>query len=351
MDLVQRRDRLYRGTVIAAMLFAVVTCGVLICFKSYEEYFDSHGRIAVVAEAALVEQKNAALSSIRKRNFKVTIVDEPGAGLVIPFAAQTQKSNISISEEFTQNKLVITLKNGTSYIKEGATLTSDSDWMDAVGVYRHEQDIVIEVYCLETSGYQMAYENERLTLSFLPLREQYAHRVVVYVPWSNRNHIHRNEWIQTVQKLEEEYPVKIFSSISMQEEYTAESVAEFANQIHADMVVGMELVDSEQEEVVTLCNPDYFIPEFGNVELAALQEQEYAQKTGLHAVGIKRYDETQSWIGKLRVPAALTQFSFPLGSEHVEQTYHRNQQMMGALESMIKQMTETYWTAEEALEQ
>lgn len=343
MELVQKRDRLYRGTVIATVLFTLAACGLLFCFKYYEEYFDSHGRIAVVAEAALVEQKKATLSPIRKRNFPVTIVDEPGAKLVIPFQVQTQKSNITVCEEFTQRKLVITLKNGTSYMQEGAVLTSDSAWMEAVGVYRHDDDIVIEIYCHDTCGYQTIYENGMLTLSFLPLREQYENLIVVYTPWSNRNNIHINEWNQTIQKLQDDYKVKIFSTIAMQEEYTAEAVIEFANRVHANMVIGMELVDSETAQVVTTCNPEYFIPEFGNVELAALQEQEYAQKTGLTAAGIKNCEDTQDWIKASGVPTALTQFYFSLDQKHVEQTYNLNQKMMEALANIVKQIADTYW--------
>lgn len=346
MDFVQKRDRLYRGTVIATVLFTLIACGLMVCFKYYEDYFDSHGRIAVVAEAALVEQKNAALSSVRKRNFRVTIVDEPGAKLVIPLLMQTQKGNITVCEEFTQKKLVITLKDGTSYMEEGAVLTSDSAWMEAVGVYRHDDDIVIEVYCHDTCGYQTTYENGMLTLSFLPLREQYENLIVVYTPWSNRNNIHRNEWNQTIQKLQEDYQVKIFSTIAMQEEYTTEAVIEFANHIHANMVIGMELVDSDAAEVVTVCNPEYFIPEFGNVELAALQEQEYAQKTGLAAAGLMMCGEAQEWMKQSKMPTALTQFYFSLDQKHVEQTYNLNQNMMEALESVVEQISDTYWMSD-----
>ena len=203
MDMIQKRDRLYRGTLIATILFTLAACGLMISFKSFEAYFDSHGRIAMVAEAALVGQENAMTSSIRKRNFPVTVVDEPGARLVIPFTAQIPKDKITIYEEFVQNKLVITLKGGVSYVEEGAVLTSDSAWMEAVGVYMNDGDIVIEVYCQEACGYQTAYENRTLTLSFLPLRDQYERIIVVYTPWENRSHLLINEWSQVLQKMQE----------------------------------------------------------------------------------------------------------------------------------------------------
>ena len=340
MDLVQKRNGLYRGAVIAAGVFALVAFGLMSCFKYYEDYFDSHGRIAVVAEAALEEQNNAAFRAIRKKNFRVAIVDEPTGRLVVPFCGQVPMSNITVSEEFTQDKLVVTLKRGASYIKEGAVLTSDSTWMEAVGVYRRDEDIVIEVYYHDVCGYQMVYENDMLTISFLPLREQYEKFIVVYTPWNNRNIMHRNKWSQTIQKLQEEYSVKIFSSIAMQEEYSAHEVMEFANRIHADMVIGMELVNSNDSRVVTVCNPQYFIPYFGNVELATLLEHEFAQMTGLPEMGVKSLGEEQEWLAMSGVPTALTQFYVSLGQNNVEQNYNLNQKMMKALSNIIEQVTE-----------
>ena len=342
MDFVQKRSGLYRGAVVAVVVFALVAFGLMGCFKYYEDYFDSHGRIAVVAGAALVEQNNASLSAVRKRNFRVNIVDEPTAKLVVPFEAQTEMDNITVCEEFTQNKLVITLKEGISYIEEGATLTSDSAWMEAVGVYRRDKDIVIEVYCHDACGYQMIYENDMLTLSFLPLREQYNKFVVLYMPWSNRNNIHRNEWNQAIKKMQEEYSVKIFSSIAMQEEYTSQEVVAFANHIHADMLVGMELVNSSDSQVLTICNPQYFIPYFGNVELAALLEQEVVRITGLPGSGVMSLSGEHEWLYLSGVPTALTQFYVSLEQKNVEQNYNLNQKMIEALGSVIGLVTERH---------
>lgn len=343
MNVMDKRDRLYRGTLVATAVFVLAACALIIGFKRNEEYFDSHGRIAVVAEAALIGQDNTVTSADRKKNFPVNVTDEPGAKLVVPFLAQVHKDKVSISEEFAHNKLVITLEEGTSYIEEGAVLTSDSAWMEAVGVYEYDGDIVIEVYWQEPCGYQPIYENESLTLSFLPIREQYDRAAVVYTPWENRSSLLINEWSQTIQKLQETYRIKIFSTISMKEEYSSADVINFANRVHADMVIGMELVEGETENVVTVCNPAYFIPKFGNTELAAVMEQEYAQKTGLTAAGFKECEEQQKWMQKSAVPTALTQLSVPVSRQTAEQTYTLNQKMMEALGSLIKQISEIYW--------
>lgn len=347
MDIVQKRDRFYRGSFLTVILFALAAGGLMIGFKRYEGYFDSHGRMPAAAQADLTGQGNTSAGTFSKRNFQVTVLDEPGARLVIPFSASVQKDNITIGEEFVQDKLVITLKDGISYMEEGAVLTSDAAWTEAVGVYKKDRDIVIEVYCKETCGYQTAYENGALTLSFEPLREQQERVLVVYMPWENRSSLLINEWNQSIQKLQEDYHVKIFSASMLQEKYQAGDVISFANRVHADMVIGMELVDTDVSQIVTVCNPDYFIPGFGNVELAALQEQEYAQKTGMAAHSVKGCEEKQGWLKKSKVPAALTQIPVSAQQKNAEHTYTLNQKIMEALESIIKQLAETYWMTEE----
>lgn len=346
MDIVQKRDRFYRGAFLTVILFTLSAGGLMIGFKRYEGYFDSHGKMTMAEQTVLTGQESTSIGMFRKRNFPVTVLNESGARLVIPFSAPVQKDNITIFEEFVQAKLVITLKDGISYMEEGAVLTSDAAWTEAVGVYKDGRDIVIEVYCQEICGYQTAYENGTLTVSFVPLREQYEKVLVVYTPWENRSSLLINEWNQSIQKLQEYYPVKIFSTSMMQEKYQDGEVISFANRVHADMVIGMELVDTDVRQIVTVCNPDYFIPGFGNVELAALQEQEYAQKTGMTALGVKGCEEKKNWLKKSQVPTALTQIPVSAQQKNTEHTYTLNQKMMEALESIIKQLTETYWLTE-----
>lgn len=339
MDTIYKRDRLYRGTFIATVIFVLLACGLMTWFKSAEAYFDSHGKIA--AEAALAGQSDMITSY--KKNFSVQVIDQPEAKLVVPLLAQISKDKITISEEFTQNKLVITLKDGTSYMEEGATLTSDSVWMEAVGVYKHEGDIVIEVYCQKPCAYLYSYENKVVTLSFYPIREQYDKVIVMYIPWENRSNFFTKEWNLAIQKLEEAYHMKIFSTICMKEKYSGEDVINFANLVHADMVMGLELVEADINDAVTVCNAAYFIPEFGNVELAAIQEQEYTMKMQLEASGFLECEDKQSWLTKSSVPTALTQLRVPWIQQSVEQTYAWNQEMMEAFESIVKLVAETYW--------
>lgn len=346
MDITDKRNSLYRGALLAAVIFALVSCVLMISLKSHEGYFDSHGRIAVRAKTAFNDQNEAAQNDVLKKNFPVHIADKPGAKLVIPFLTQAHKDKITVSEEFIQNKLVITLEDGASYIKEGTTLTSDSAWTEAVGVYQKDGDLVLEVYYKEPCGYQTTYENKTLTLSFFPLREQYDKVVVLYTPWENRNNLLLNEWKQTTRKLEQDYGIKIYSAISVKEQYSGDEAADFANRVHADMMIGMELVSAVTDGVVTVCNPAYFIPDFGNVELAALMEQEYAEKTGLAAAGFRDCEE-QAWIKKSGVPTALTQLCIPQERQTAEETYTLNYHMLEAFGSVVKQTAETYWQQKE----
>lgn len=338
--MIQKRDRLYRGTVIAAMLFALLSICLVAGFKHFEDYLDSHGRIAVVVGAALTGQGSSPISYLSKRNFPVKIVDEPGAKLVVPFTTPIQKERISFAEEFTQDKLVITLADGSSYIEEGAVLTSDSAWTEAVGVYKHENDIAIEVYYKKPGVYEASYENGVLTVSFMPLREQYEKVIVVHTPWDDRSYLLLEEWNKNILKLQQDYKVKIYSTTAMQEKYSEEEVIDFANRVHADMVIGMSLEESQGMDVVTVCNLEYFIPEFGNVELAAIMEQEYALATGLQPLGVKACEDEQSWLKKSGVPTAMTQFGVLLNKRDVEQTYALNQNMIRALGNIIKEITE-----------
>ena len=330
----------------ATIVFVIISCVLMICFKCFEDYFDSHGRLALAAEAALAKQDSMLKEDVKKKNFPVTIVDEPKSQLQVPFSTQVTKELISITEEFAQNKIVITLKEGTSYMKEGIALTCDSMWTEAIGVYKSDTNVVVEVYCNEACGYEVLYEKTGITLSFLPIEEQYSTILVLYTPWENREKLLQNEWQQTIQKLENTYSLKIYSALAMQEEYQPTDVIRFANEVRADAVIGMEFVDAGETCVRTICNPKYYIPQFGNVELATILEQEFAKKTGFEAEGV-RACEDEDWIKQSKVPFAVTQILLPIDGQSIEEAYTLNQSMQEAVQTIVKEVTQTYFVSNE----
>ena len=119
----ERRDRLYKSMQTIAIGFVVVSIAVMTGFKINEDFFDASSRIGILMES--VNTQESGLSA-PKVNVRTSFQDEKKSRLVIPLQEPIASEDISIREEFIQNKYVITLSGYSSNVPNGVELVSDS---------------------------------------------------------------------------------------------------------------------------------------------------------------------------------------------------------------------------------
>ena len=346
MDILQMRNKLYMWTTVCTISFVVLSITLMLVFKQNEAYFDTHGRIGVLAESEqqAVNEENSKRFYI-KRNLPVTLVDSPQAKLVVPLALSLPKEQIVIREEFTQNKVVITLKDGKSHLLEGTEIVSDSQIMDAVGIYKQKDDVVIEVFCKNIYAYQLTLENDTIHMQFLPLEDMYKKKAVLYIPCEDRKRLVSEEWKKELDTLMNNLNMKIFVSAFMQETYQEDEVIAFANRIHADMILGVEIVQdaTDLESMVTVCNAKYFIPEFNSVHAALVMEQIFASETGIVSRGVREYEDTEMLIRQAKIPAAKVIVTLPQTKQmSLEEEYTFHHAIMKVMKETLEEVDKTY---------
>ena len=259
------QDRLYRHAVIWTIIFAVVSCAVMVTFKMNDAYFDSYSVVLLQEDNAPQEQ-----TSVARYNMKVELEDKAQSELILPLTQKLSADHVTVREDFVEEKLVVTMKGAASCLGSGSLVTIDSNILDAVGVYRQQEDIVLEMYCKDAYGYELSLEENQLVVSFVPLRSQYQIVSVIYVPLKDRERL-VNQDMQELDKIARAYGMKVYKTWQMQTEYSQQQVVDFANQIHADMLLGIGVEEGAgQDRIETLCNAGYFIPDFGGVDLAAV---------------------------------------------------------------------------------
>ena len=192
-----KRDQIYRCVMTAVVFFAAVSVMVMFAFKQHEGFFDASSRIGILMESVNAQETRASAS---KLNVRTTFRDENSKRLVLPLKEPIAGSDINIREEFTQNKYVITLTGYSKYMPSSVELVSDSSIMDAVGVYRQQADVVVEVYCVDRYDYELVTEDTALTVKFQEIGEQYAASAVIWLPYEDRNRLALPEWRQRLEK-------------------------------------------------------------------------------------------------------------------------------------------------------
>lgn len=342
-----KRDQIYRCVMTAVVFFAAVSVMVMFAFKQHEGFFDASSRIGILMESVNAQETRASAS---KLNVRTTFRDENSKRLVLPLKEPIAGSDINIREEFTQNKYVITLTGYSKYMPSSVELVSDSSIMDAVGVYRQQADVVVEVYCVDRYDYELVTEDTALTVKFQEIGEQYAASAVIWLPYEDRNRLALPEWRQRLEKMAERQQVRLYLSSDMQEIYTQADVVRFANEIRADMVLGVQIDKTQEEQpyMTGVCNSAYFIPDYNSVNLSVVMAETFVEITGLKMNGFEEADSKDVLVSEAKVPSALIEISMTQKDlESVESEYQFNEKVVSALEKTIEDVLERYIKVEE----
>ena len=89
------QDKLYRHAVIWTIIFAVVSCAVMVIFKMNEAYFDSYSVVLLQEDNAPQEQ-----TSVARYNMKVELEDKAQSELILPLTQKLSADHVTVREDF-----------------------------------------------------------------------------------------------------------------------------------------------------------------------------------------------------------------------------------------------------------
>lgn len=337
-----KRDRLYRSMQIVSIVFAVVSIAVMAGFKLNEGFFDASSRIGILMESVNAQESGLLAPKV---NVRTTYRDEQKSRLVIPLQEPIAAEDISIREEFIQNKYVITLSGYSENVPNRMELVSDSTIMDAVGVYRQNEDVVVEVYCRDLYDYDLTMGNGSLTVDFKEIGDSYAASAVIWFPYDDRNRLALPEWRQSIERFAEDNRIKLYLASDMQEEYSQEEVILFANRIGADMVLGVQVEENngQQSYLTGICNTTYFRPDYNSTHLSVVMAEAFLETTQIEMRGFEEGGDSHALVSGATVPSAVIKISLiQKDMEGVENEYKLNEKIVAALVKTMGDVLQDY---------
>lgn len=328
----QKRDTFYKISVGAAIVFFAAATSLITAFKLNEDFFDANSRLGLLMESINAQEENDAYPKI---NVKVDFDDRNEAKLVIPLGMLDFDDDIVVREEFTKNKLIIKLAGAAEYLSDGIKITSDSQIMDAVGVYRQNLDVFVEVYCRDSYSYALNNVGGQLMVSFFPLRTNYDAVAVVYLPYEDRNRLALPEWQQGITEYAAQNRIRLFMASNMQEPYTEQEIITFAEKIDADIVLGIKVsTDSSISQTVgtAVCNTTYFLPDFNSAQLSVVFAEAFLSETPFQILGFEEADENTPLVYKATCPASMIKISqTQREADSVESVYKLNEELVATI--------------------
>ena len=171
--------------------------------------------------------------------------------------------------------------------------------------------------------YRTILENNDLYISFLSPREVYDRIVVIDPACGGMNAGYEQDGIrekdislQIAAKLKEkldETDIKAYYTRMDDSNPGEEMRAALANDAKADIYIRIQADASEDSSVygiTTVYNGDFFIPGFGNLELADSLEKEVVTSVSGKALGLMEAEATEHAVRHVMVPAAAVKAGF-----------------------------------------
>ncbi len=221
--------------------------------------------------------------------------------LAIPLPEKFNAENIEIQNHYMDSELYIFLKDSdASFFKEAILKGNHSNITS--GRYEETDDGCELVFAMDgIYEYKSVLENNELYISFLQPRELYEKIVVIDPAGGGSNDgvsangvLEKNVSLavaKELKKLLDESDVKAYYTRMDDVNPKEESRVRLANDTKADMYIRIE-ADSKADETVygvtADYNSDYFIPGFGNVELADVMEYEVVSEIKGKALGLEK---------------------------------------------------------------
>lgn len=339
----RRREKADYAAVWVTVCFLLVSLCAMTGFKLNEGFFEANSRLGLLMESLKEERKNLDYPKI---NIPAKLLDTPGARLIVPLVMPVGDENIVVTEEFLQKKIVITLKDSAGCIDRNPAVTGDTGVMEAVGIYRQNTDIVIEVYCNDTYVTKTNTTKKQIEIEFDKVRSKYSDIGVIYLPYQDRDRFIMPEWQEKLNRLSEEGGIKLYFAYRQNEEYDEQDVIDFANEIKAELLLGVEVRSDDElhtPESEVVCNTKYYMNGYDSIDVAVLMAEAFVKNTPAQLKQIAGASEDDILICGAKLPAALIRIVIPPSySSNVENEFRLNESIVNALEQTVKNTVKSY---------
>jgi hypothetical protein len=306
----EKRDRLYNAALIVSLIFGVILALGMVLFKLNEDYLVGNAQFLQLMESVNTKEDEI---SYPKVNVKVNFSDGGDKCLIIPLTEPIDAEGVSVHDEFTENKYVITLNGYGENILDDINIVGDLEIMDAAGAYSQNGNVTVEAYCNDTYDYEVVTDDTSVTVRFYDLNDRYDYKAVIWTPYSEESRIDTLTFEDELAQFAYENGIKLYLTCNLENEYSQDDIVEFVNKIDADMVLGIDVENTADSNpsMTGICNTSYFIPDFDSARLSVSLVEGFVRTFGYEVREFEEASEDMPLVYRAVVPAAVIKVSIP----------------------------------------
>lgn len=320
-------QKLIKKTAILCSIFAVMALAVICNAAAHKVIV-----IAGVAQDAVKDRREEASEDIKRTKELLFDSDSnDGAYLRIPLKEGIKAEMVSIENHYMNRELWVVFEDDCGGFYDGRLIAGNQEKVDA-GYYEQEGNRTRLKFSLTgIYEYRSILEENNLFIEFLPPKEMYDKVLVIDAAGGGSvsgveagGLKEKDIALKIVRKLKERLDatdIKAYYT-RVEDVYREESDrAAIANETKADMLIRIQVNADEDAGVfgtAAIYNANYFIPGFGNVQLADMLEREVVTGIKGRAVGLVAAGPEEQVLQQAEVPAAAISVGYITNEKEAE---------------------------------
>lgn len=235
---------------------------------------------------------------------------------------------------------------------ENTKLTGNVDGVKDIICQYKDGKTIVSIYLTEVFACLQKTKDRDITLDFKPLREVYD-KIIVIDPGHGGEDVgnvagdvcEKDINLSVVLKLKElmdKTDIKVLYTRLEDETIDNQARIILANEVNADLFLsvhcGFEQIDETYHGVMTYYNDTFFIPDFGNADLAYIVEEQVAGAVSGLALGLKPGEKDNDLLKNSMVPTACIEVGYlsnEVERENLKQYDYVNKIACGLYNSIV----------------
>jgi len=250
----------------------------------------------------------------------------------IPMPESVKAEEVVLENHYMNKELWVSInaeqtKDYEAFYKTGSVYGNCVNVSD--GHFEAEEDRICLRFALDgVYEYRSIFEDHTLYVEFVPPKEVYEKIIVIDPAYGGNEQgiavegvLSKNITLDVAKALKtmfDESDIKVYYTRMDDSNPAAKDRAELASATKADMLIRIEVSGDENSKLYgtsTVYNSQFFIPGFGNVELADLLEREVVTSISGKACGLVESAQEDQVVNSATVPAAAIRVGYLTNSQ------------------------------------
>lgn len=327
-----RQNRLMKTTLVYCVLFVAAAMSVMLYYAATKTVGVADLAQDEVVRPSAQRAENASPPHVRENEIVIDRSAQNTNYFCIPMPESVKAEEVVLENHYMDKELWVSItaaqpKDYETFYREKSVYGNCESVTDA-GFETEKERICLQFSLDGVYEYRSIFENHILYVAFVPSKEVYEKIIVIDPAYGGEEQGIAVEGIlskditldvaKALKAIFDESDIKVYYTRMDDSNPTAETRVELAAATKADMLIRIEVSGDENSKIYgtsTVYNSKFFIPGFGNVELADLLEREVVTAISGKARGLIEAAEQDQVVNSATVPAAAVRIGYLTNSQ------------------------------------